>query len=1283
LEDLPEKRVFTVMVIRSLEKSRIVTERGETDFTSIRNPMSDNILSNSELAQVKAELATANRALQIEASLERIRRVTADMEDPSDLIEVVKQIRMEVDALYGDSVIEVGLMQEADEETFRFWSILDVNEVPEDLALFGLLYPRNPDPPHPMLDRVWGSNGSYSLLFFDLEEMWKIVASLERYSPEEAEMMKPVMESGKIEGGWQTVSTIHVGRMYLGWLNDPPEELATVQPRIAAVLSEAQKRVEELKTAQQMRREAEIALAVEKVRARATAMRKSDELVEVADVLRTQIESLGAHGVMACSIYTRTAEGGHRASELAQLGEGSQQFSFDWLFDPKDLHPDMHVHEVLAAKDYIVLYLDKEAMDLVTSESIQFDEDYSEDFQGALDEAGLSELWISVAPLKSIRLCIDFDRKPVDEMEAILPLMASAFGLAFTRFEDLQLAEAQTREAQIEAVLERVRGQAMAMRTSDDVRDVIRMSYDEIKQLDESLFWVSFYTYDPLEQEMISWPQMPGLESLRPFRMPRIDHPFHDRYIDAFENQIPFYTYRLEGEEKATYDPLLFSETEFKNLPHDMLQLMSSMPLIISNNAIYRTSLLQAATTEELGSEAKTLLQRFAPMFDLTYTRYRDLQKTEAQAREAQIESALERVRSRSMAMHNSDELMDVAQVLFQQLIVLGMDPEIFETCGFVIFQEGTKIGDTFLTQLDGSPLAYTFSAEYGGDRATRQHFAAWEEGKAIEMVHLVGEQLPEHLTYLAEQSGKPVDRFHEIAGIETPPESFNYSANFKHGYVAVITTVPMEEAEVLYPRFAKVFEQAYTRFLDLKKAEAQTREAKIEAALERVRGRAMSMQKPTDLGEVSVLMFDELAGLGIQSLRSGISLPLENERYDFRAATTNEEGLTVLVNGNESINVHPIIRRAYEGWQAQEAYQQTVLTGEDLVEYYHAVFDTMPLPDWQDRMKTGAAAKEAFATFSFVDGWLYSFGSDAFDEGQIDIYSRFAKVFGLAFQRYHELTKAEKDYQALLSEKAKTEQALTILQSTQKQLVEQEKLASLGSLTAGIAHEIKNPLNFVNNFAEVSVEMAEELRDAIKAGRLEEAVELIGELMENAAQIAKHGKRADSIVKAMMQHARGGASDQETIQVNQFLEEYSNLAWHGMRARDHGFSAELLRDFDPEAGSSTVMPQELGRVVLNLLNNAFDAVKAMEAGEVTIRSARTKDGLTISVSDNGPGIPDAIRDKIFEPFFTTKATGEGTGLGLSLSYDIITKGHGGTMTVSNSEHGGALFTISIPANDV
>ena len=268
----------------------------------------------------------------------------------------------------------------------------------------------------------------------------------------------------------------------------------------------------------------------------------------------------------------------------------------------------------------------------------------------------------------------------------------------------------------------------------------------------------------------------------------------------------------------------------------------------------------------------------------------------------------------------------------------------------------------------------------------------------------------------------------------------------------------------------------------------------------------------------------------------------------------------------------------------------------------------------------------------------------------------------------------------------------LNELRSTQEQLVQQEKLASLGALTAGIAHEIKNPLNFVNNFSSLSAELVDELMEAMKAGRADDVKAILSDLRLNVVKIEEHGRRADSIVRNMMAHARGGEGERRTVDLNSFVEEYTDLAYHGQRARFPEFHAEIIRDFDENAGSVELMPQEIGRVLLNLLSNAFDALNAGGAeapnGDGSARSpqlrivtSRKGRNVEVRVEDNGPGIPEEVRARIFEPFFTTKPTGAGTGLGLSLSHDIVTKGHGGTLTVDSVVGEGTTFTISLPAD--
>nr|WP_317165870.1 ATP-binding protein [Spirosoma arboris] len=270
-------------------------------------------------------------------------------------------------------------------------------------------------------------------------------------------------------------------------------------------------------------------------------------------------------------------------------------------------------------------------------------------------------------------------------------------------------------------------------------------------------------------------------------------------------------------------------------------------------------------------------------------------------------------------------------------------------------------------------------------------------------------------------------------------------------------------------------------------------------------------------------------------------------------------------------------------------------------------------------------------------------------------------------------------------------EETLTELKSTQDQLIQKEKLASLGELTAGIAHEIQNPLNFVNNFAEVSAELVEELKDELDRGDTQEAKAIANDLTQNLQKIHHHGGRASSIVKGMLEHSRTDSGEKQLTNLNALADEYLKIAYHGFKAKNKTgssdrFNCELVTDFDPTLARIEVAPQEIGRVLLNLYNNAFYAVseRARQVNDpeykptVEVHTKRQSDRIVIQVRDNGTGIPESVKAKIFQPFFTTKPTGEGTGLGLSISYDIITKGHGGTLAMESAKEKGTEFTIKL-----
>lgn len=280
--------------------------------------------------------------------------------------------------------------------------------------------------------------------------------------------------------------------------------------------------------------------------------------------------------------------------------------------------------------------------------------------------------------------------------------------------------------------------------------------------------------------------------------------------------------------------------------------------------------------------------------------------------------------------------------------------------------------------------------------------------------------------------------------------------------------------------------------------------------------------------------------------------------------------------------------------------------------------------------------------------------------------------------------------------------QSLDELKATQKQLIHSEKMASLGELTAGIAHEIQNPLNFVNNFSEVSSEMIDEANEEIENGDMAEAKEILNDLKSNLEKINHHGQRASGIVKSMLDHSRTTKGEKEETDINTLCDEYLRLAYHGMRAKDRSFNANFELNLDKTLPHVNVVSQDIGRVLLNLINNAFQAISDPKISDRTDRSVsaltdqsdlqglqnleglvkvQTKnltDSIEITVSDNGSGISDSLKDKIFQPFFTTKPTGQGTGLGLSLSYDII-KSHGGKILLESEKGEGSTFTIILP----
>jgi len=357
--------------------------------------------------------------------------------------------------------------------------------------------------------------------------------------------------------------------------------------------------------------------------------------------------------------------------------------------------------------------------------------------------------------------------------------------------------------------------------------------------------------------------------------------------------------------------------------------------------------------------------------------------------------------------------------------------------------------------------------------------------------------------------------------------------------------------------------------------------------------------------------------------------------------------------------------------WDSAFVYLQTATLAKDSL-FNQKKLSSLRNTEFNEQLRQQQAKEEAIKYRNRITTYFFIAG--------------IAAVLLIAIFLYRNIRVKQNANLVLKEQKQKVEGTLEQLRSTQAQLIQSEKMASLGELTAGIAHEIQNPLNFVNNFSDVNTELIDELKKELATGNMQSANEIADNLKDNEQKINHHGKRAETIVKGMLQHSGTSSGHKEATDVNALCDEYLRLAYHGLRAKDKSFNARLETDFDPSMSNINIVPQEIGRVILNLINNAFYTVNEKQKRSngkfeptVSVSTKRMGNKVAIVVADNGNGIPEKNLDKIFQPFFTTKPTGEGTGLGLSLAYDIITKGHNGEMKVETKEGEGSKFIVIIP----
>lgn len=1072
------------------------------------------------------------------------------------------------------------------------------------------------------------------------------------------------------------------GGIYVGRYFDKPftvEENKIIQ-RVGNVFSQAYTRFLDLQKAEAQAREAKVEAALEKVRARSLAMHHSDELKQVAASMFARLKELDISFDGALIFLF------NKGKKSIQLWIATNHLSDPVMIDlPYD--KEMQLNQI-----WLDLWQAMEEGEHIFNRS--YSGDTKNDYFRYVQKYNESKIPDSIRQLQLEKeswtacLCaeknsvIGFDNwsgKNIPEEEfRIVVRFARVFEQAYTRFLDLQKAEAQARESQVEASLERVRSATNAMHHSNHLAEVIKVITEQLAFLSLDFDTANFAKMLP-NGDMDLWISTPRQSYPSKILLPYLDHPVFNLVRNDDRD---FLTQQLSKPEKDIFFSYFFNCVGESGIPEErkayVLNSKGFTRSIFKIKDIYFT--IGNYRNELFSDSDNELTGRFAKAFEQTYTRFLDLQKAEELAREAQIEAAMERVRARTMAMHESKELIQAAELLFDQVKQLGAELQgvAFAICDehSNLVQKWTSIG--------------VFSVPYNIEPGEQRMYEAWKNRVPIHEEVYEGERQKKYYESFMQIPAfrEGLQKFIE-SGHPIPTWQKNHAVTFKYGYLLFITTKPFGETQI-FLRFAKVFDQTYTRFLDLQKAEAQALEAIKRASVDRVRAEIASMRTTRDLERITPLIWNELSTLGVPFFRCGVFI-MDEEKQEVQSHLSTPDGHAIAAF-RQPYNTAGEISEMVASWRKGELYKQH--WDEDrFIAFTQSLVDQHAITSGEKYLTENRPADLYLHFVPFLQGMLYAGSITPLTEDELELVKNLADAFSSAYARYEDFNKLE-------IAKIEVENALSNLKLTQAKLVQSEKMASLGELTAGIAHEIQNPLNFVNNFSEVSSELIEETAERRREmeENSPEVTGLLNDIKENLVKINHHGKRADAIVKGMLQHSRKSEGKREATDINLLCDEYLRLAYHGMRAKDKAFSAALETDFDPGIEKIDIVPQDIARVLLNVINNAFYACSERARRDtvgkdsnlastenkyhptVFVSTKKTSNQVLISVKDNGNGIPEKVIDKIFQPFFTTKPTGQGTGLGLSLAYDIV-KANSGEIRASSIEGQGSEFIISLNSN--
>ncbi|MBT8300011.1 MAG: hypothetical protein KJO63_01650, partial [Maribacter sp.] len=599
--------------------------------------------------------------------------------------------------------------------------------------------------------------------------------------------------------------------------------------------------------------------------------------------------------------------------------------------------------------------------------------------------------------------------EPVPESHDIFKRFAKVFEQTYTRFLDLQKAEAQAREAQIEVALERVRARTMAMHKSQELKEVVSVMYNEMELLGLAKWGCNIMIFHEESTQIEFWlAEETDTDHTGNYFAKGKEHPVYRKLWNHWKKQGPPLTLHHQDAYKREFDEYWLSKTDFKYLPEVVKKSVFDRNEVFLNYATMQYGMLNAISYVPINHEMLEILARFAKVFEQAYTRFLDLQKAEAQAREAQIEAALEKVRSRSLAMHKPDELQEVITVVAEKLQELGV---IFDVGGVILctyFPDNKDVvhwiaspdlssSQSYLVPYFDNPIfSESWESKNRGDNYFSKEFTVEAKNHFFEYAF-------EHSDY----KHFPEDYKQHVLEADKHTLSAAWSKNSAIIIPSLTGVVPSESDADIMKRFAKVFEQAYIRFLDLQKAEAQTREAQIEAALERVRSKTMAMHNSEDLEGIVISLFKEVMDLGLdKAMRCGIGILEGHEGMETRSVNFNTDGTIELKVGMLNMTIHPMLVGLKKAWKNGSKRYSYYYSTKDVRTYYEALNNEPEYP-FNANLET-LPEQEFHQSFFYSSGIIFAFSKNPIAEESSKILARFAAVFGQTYRRFLDLQKAE-----------------------------------------------------------------------------------------------------------------------------------------------------------------------------------------------------------------------------------------------------------------------------------